>query len=101
MTSRTLDKLTGAKVFLKCENFQKIGAFKFRGGFNALSKLTPAQKRAGVITFSSGNHAQAIASSAQILGMKATIVMPYDAPEAKVDATAGYGATIVRYDRYK
>ena len=64
MTSRTLDKITGAKLFLKCENFQRIGAFKFRGGFNALSKFTPAQRKAGVITFSSGNHAQAIASSA-------------------------------------
>ena len=101
MTSKTLDQLTGAKIFLKCENFQRIGAFKFRGGYNALSNFTPAQKKAGVITYSSGNHAQAISCAAKILKMKATIIMPYDAPKAKVDATKGYGATVIQYDRYK
>jgi len=101
LRSRTLDAQMGASVFLKCENMQRIGAFKFRGAFNALSRFTPEQRRHGVAAFSSGNHAQAIALSAQILGMPATILMPADAPQAKIAATRGYGATVVLYDRYK
>ncbi|KAG0165114.1 hypothetical protein DFQ28_004639 [Apophysomyces sp. BC1034] len=100
LTSRTVDDALGASVFFKCENFQRIGAFKFRGAFNALSKLDGSQREAGVVAFSSGNHAQATALSAKLLDMPATIVMPYDAPRAKVDATKGYGATVVMYDRY-
>ncbi|TGV05031.1 pyridoxal-phosphate dependent enzyme, partial [Alcaligenaceae bacterium 429] len=100
MTSRTLNDLWGAEVFFKCENLQRMGAFKFRGGFNALAKFSPEQRKAGVVTFSSGNHAQAIALSARILGIPATIIMPHDAPEAKANATEGYGGKIVRYDRY-
>lgn len=100
MTSRTADEALGARVFFKCENFQRMGAFKFRGAFNALSKFSAEQKRAGVVTFSSGNHAQAIALSAKILGVPATIVMPQDAPAAKVAATKGYGGNVVTYDRY-
>jgi threonine dehydratase len=100
LTSRRVDAETGARVFFKCENFQRMGAFKFRGAFNALSRFDDAQRRAGVVTYSSGNHAQAIALAAGILGIPATIVMPHDAPEAKVAATLGYGATVVRYDRY-
>ncbi|WP_415788870.1 threo-3-hydroxy-L-aspartate ammonia-lyase [Bordetella tumulicola] len=101
LTSRTLNALTGAEIFLKCENFQRMGAFKFRGAFNALAKFSPEQKRAGVVAFSSGNHAQGIALSAQLLGIPATIVMPHDAPAAKVAATKGYGATVVIYNRYE
>lgn len=100
MTSRTLDDAMGAQVFFKCENFQRMGAFKFRGAFNALSRFSPEQKQAGVVAFSSGNHAQAIALSARIQGIPATIVMPEDAPAAKVAATKGYGADVVFYDRY-
>ncbi|SDP82695.1 threonine dehydratase [Ralstonia sp. 25mfcol4.1] len=100
-TSRTLDERLGAEVFFKCENFQRMGAFKFRGAFNALSKFTPEQRKGGVVAFSSGNHAQGIALSAKLLGMPATIVMPLDAPALKVAATKGYGATVVMYDRYK
>ncbi|MGF6273096.1 threonine dehydratase [Massilia sp. UYP11] len=100
LTSRTVNEEFGAEVFFKCENMQRMGAFKFRGGYNALAKFSPEQRRAGVVAFSSGNHAQAIALSAQILGMPATIVMPQDAPAAKVAATRGYGATVVTYDRY-
>jgi threo-3-hydroxy-L-aspartate ammonia-lyase len=99
-TSRTLNEMIGAEVFIKCENFQRMGAFKFRGAFNALSKFTPEQRKAGVVAFSSGNHAQGIALSAKILNMPATIVMPHDAPAAKVAATKGYGAQVVIYDRY-
>ncbi|RDU98780.1 threo-3-hydroxy-L-aspartate ammonia-lyase [Trinickia dinghuensis] len=99
-TSRTLNEIVGADVFIKCENFQRMGAFKFRGAFNALSKFSPQQRKAGVVAFSSGNHAQGIALSAKILGMPATIVMPHDAPAAKVAATKGYGANVVVYDRY-
>lgn len=99
-TSRTLDQMVGAEVFLKCENFQRMGAFKFRGAFNALSKFSPEQRKSGVVAFSSGNHAQGIALSARILGIPATIVMPHDAPAAKVAATKGYGANVVIYDRY-
>jgi len=101
MTSRTVNKELEAEVFFKCENFQRMGAFKFRGAFNALSRFNEEQRRAGVVTFSSGNHAQAIALSASLLGMPATIVMPHDAPASKVAATKGYGGNVVIYDRYK
>jgi len=100
MTSRTVDEALGAQVFFKCENLQRMGAFKFRGAFNALSRFNAEQRRAGVVAFSSGNHAQAIALSARILGIPATIVMPHDAPAAKVEATKGYGGKVVVYDRY-
>lgn len=100
MTSRTADEALGAQLFFKCENLQRMGAFKFRGGFNALSRFTPEQRKAGVVAFSSGNHAQAVALSARILGIPATIIMPLDAPAAKVAATKGYGAQVVTYDRY-
>ncbi|HDR9358184.1 TPA: threo-3-hydroxy-L-aspartate ammonia-lyase [Burkholderia vietnamiensis] len=100
MTSSTLDDALGAQVFFKCENLQRMGAFKFRGAFNALSRFDATQRRNGVVTFSSGNHAQAIALSARILGIPATIVMPQDAPAAKVAATRGYGGNVVTYDRY-
>jgi threo-3-hydroxy-L-aspartate ammonia-lyase len=99
-TSRTLNDIMGADVFFKCENFQRMGAFKFRGAFNALAKFSPEQRKAGVVAFSSGNHAQGVALSARILGIPATIVMPHDAPAAKVAATKGYGAKVVAYDRY-
>jgi threonine dehydratase len=101
LTSRTADEASGASLFFKCENFQRMGAFKFRGAFNALSRFDARQRRAGVVAFSSGNHAQAIALSARLLGMPATIVMPHDAPAAKVAATRGYGGTVVVYDRYR
>ncbi|WP_321840766.1 threo-3-hydroxy-L-aspartate ammonia-lyase [Paraburkholderia bannensis] len=100
MTSRTANALAGAELFFKCENFQRMGAFKFRGAYNAIAQFTPEQKQGGVITFSSGNHAQAIALSAQLLGVKAVIVMPHDAPAVKVEATRGYGGEVVFYDRY-
>ncbi|KVZ09641.1 threo-3-hydroxy-L-aspartate ammonia-lyase [Burkholderia stagnalis] len=100
MTSRTINEELGAQVFFKCENLQRMGAFKFRGAFNALSRFTGEQRRNGVVAFSSGNHAQAIALSARLLGMPATIVMPSDAPAAKVEATRGYGGNVVMYDRY-
>lgn len=100
-TSRTVNEALGAEVFFKCENLQRMGAFKFRGGYNALARFTPEQRKAGVVAFSSGNHAQAIALSARLLGVPATIVMPHDAPAAKVAATKGYGAQVVIYDRYK
>jgi threonine dehydratase len=99
-TSRTFDEKVGAHVFFKCENFQRMGAFKFRGAYNALSRFSPEQARRGVITFSSGNHAQAIALSARLLGMPSVIVMPRDAPTVKIDATLGYGGEIVFYDRH-
>ncbi len=98
LTSSTIDALTGAKVHFKCENFQRMGAFKFRGAYNALSQLSPEQKRKGVVAFSSGNHAQAVALSGQLLGVPATIVMPTDAPKVKLEATRGYGAEVVMYD---
>ena len=101
LTSRIADEVFGADVFFKCENLQRTGAFKFRGAFNALSKFDAQQRRAGVVTFSSGKHAQAIALSARLLGMPASIVMPEDAPQAKIEATRSYGATIVLYNRYK
>ncbi len=97
-TSTTLNAEVGAQVFLKCENLQRIGAFKFRGAWNAISRLAPAERRAGIIAFSSGNHAQAVALAAQILGIQATIVMPSDAPATKKAATLAYGAAVVEYD---
>jgi threonine dehydratase len=100
LTSRQANERLGAELFFKCENFQRMGAFKFRGAFNALSRFDAAQRKAGVVAFSSGNHAQAIALSAQLLGIPATIVMPSDAPAAKVAATKGYGGDVVLYDRY-
>ncbi|EPB2247307.1 threo-3-hydroxy-L-aspartate ammonia-lyase [Citrobacter sp. FDAARGOS_156] len=100
MTSRTVNEEFGADVFFKCENFQRMGAFKFRGAMNALRQFTPEQRAAGVVAFSSGNHAQAIALSAKLLGIPATIIMPHDAPAAKVAATKGYGGHVVMYDRY-
>src|SRR5690606_34866546 len=99
LTSATLDARLGAQVYFKCENFQRIGAFICRCGYNALSNLTDAHRKAGVIAFSSGNHAQAIALAARLLGVQATIVMPHDAPSAKKAATQGYGARVVEYDR--
>jgi threonine dehydratase len=95
MTSSTLNEMTGSKCFLKCENFQKTGAFKFRGAFNALSQLSPKQKKKGVIAHSSGNHAQALALAAKLLGVKAVVVMPENASPVKTAATKGYGARIV------
>jgi threo-3-hydroxy-L-aspartate ammonia-lyase len=100
LTSRRIDAETGAHLHFKCENFQRMGAFKFRGAFNALSRFDEDQRRAGVVTYSSGNHSQAIALAASILDIPATIVMPHDAPESKVAATLGYGASVVRYNRY-
>jgi threo-3-hydroxy-L-aspartate ammonia-lyase len=105
LTSRTADARTGATVFFKCENLQRIGAFKFRGAYNALAQFTPAQRRAGVIAFSSGNHAQAIALAARLLEMPSVVVMPEDAPPSKLAATRGYqqgqpGSEIILYDRY-
>ena len=105
LTSRTADERTGAQLFFKCENLQRMGAFKFRGAYNALAQFTPAQRKAGVIAFSSGNHAQATALSARLLGMPSVIVMPLDAPPAKLAATRGYqagqpGSEVVLYDRY-
>lgn len=100
LTSRTINELTGAQCYFKCENFQRIGAFKFRGAMNALSQFTGEQRKNGVITFSSGNHAQAIALSAKLLGIPATIIMPEDAPSAKMQATKGYGGRVILYNRY-
>jgi threonine dehydratase len=101
MTSRTVDDEVGAAVFFKCENFQRMGAFKFRGAFNALARLDASARRRGVVAFSSGNHAQAVALAARILGIDATIVMPADAPASKLEATRSYGGRIVIYDRYR
>ena len=98
-TSRQFDELTGAQAFFKCENLQRMGAFKFRGAYNALETLSRDEKRRGVVAFSSGNHAQAVALAGHLLGVPATIVMPADAPAVKVAATRGYGAEIVFYDR--
>jgi len=98
-TSRSIDAETGATIFFKCENLQRAGAFKFRGAYNALSRLAPADRRRGVVTFSSGNHAQAIALAGQLLDIPRVIVMPSDAPEVKRAATAAYGGEIVLYDR--
>ncbi len=100
LTSRTANDLWGAELFFKCENFQRMGAFKFRGAYNALAQFSPEQKKLGVCAFSSGNHAQGIALSAQILGIPAAIVMPLDSPAVKLAATRGYGAEVITYDRY-
>jgi threonine dehydratase len=99
VTSRTVNERTGAQVFFKCENLQRAGAFKFRGAYNALSRLTGDERRNGVVTFSSGNHAQAIALAGQVLGIPRVIVMPSDAPAVKVEGTRGYGGEVVLYDR--
>jgi threo-3-hydroxy-L-aspartate ammonia-lyase len=101
LTSRTLDAMLGAQVFMKAENLQRMGAFKFRGGYNAVNVLSDAQRARGVVAFSSGNHAQAVALAAQLHGCHATIVMPHDAPALKLAATRGYGAEVVLYDRFK
>jgi threonine dehydratase len=101
LASRTVDAALGAEVYFKCENFQRMGAFKFRGAFNALSCLDAEARARGVIAFSSGNHAQAVALSARLLGMEATIVMPEDAPHAKMEATRDYGGQIVTYQRFR
>jgi len=98
MTSQTVDARTGARVFFKCENLQRMGAFKFRGAYNALSLLDEPRRRAGVVAFSSGNHAQAVALAGRLLGIPATIVMPSNAPAVKLEATRGYGAEVVTYD---
>lgn len=100
ITSRTLDAL-GCRVFLKCENLQRMGAFKFRGAYNRIAQLHPSQRRAGVVAFSSGNHAQGVALAGKLLEVPSTIVMPHDAPASKVDATRAYGAEIVFYDRHR
>ncbi|MFB7497497.1 pyridoxal-phosphate dependent enzyme [Streptomyces sp. NPDC056161] len=100
LRSRTLDRLVGAEIHVKCENYQRVGAFKFRGAYNAVSRLPPEQLAKGVAAYSSGNHAQAVALAARELGTTAVIVMPEDTPRSKIEATAGYGAEIVTYDRY-
>jgi threonine dehydratase len=100
VTSRTLDGVVGASVHVKAECFQRGGAFKFRGAFNKISSLSDAERARGVFAYSSGNHAQAVAIAAQLVGASATILMPEDAPRAKLDATRGYGAEIVTYDRW-
>ncbi|HMM43720.1 MAG TPA: pyridoxal-phosphate dependent enzyme, partial [Thermomicrobiales bacterium] len=99
ISSRTLNDLTGREVFLKCESFQRAGSFKFRGAYNAISRLDEDARKRGVVAYSSGNHAQGVALSAKLLGVPAVIVMPDDAPQAKQDATRGYGAEIVFFDR--
>src|SRR5688572_19817517 len=101
LTSRSIDRRTGARVFFKCENLQRAGAFKFRGAYNALTRLSPEAKRSGVVAYSSGNHAQAVALAGALLGVPTVIVMPGDAPGVKVDATRGYGAEVVLYDRLR
>ena len=98
MTSRTLDDRLGASLHLKCENLQRTGAFKFRGAYNAIASLSPEERRRGVLTYSSGNHAQAMALASRLLDVKATIVMPTNAPAAKRRATEEYGASVVPYD---
>ena len=99
LTSRTFNRLTGASAFFKCENFQRGGAFKFRGAYNALKRIAETGKATGVLTYSSGNHAQALAMAGGLLGIQTTIIMPSDAPAVKVAATRGYGAEIILYDR--
>jgi len=100
LTSRTADAIANASLFFKCENFQRMGAFKFRGAYNAIAGFTEEQRRAGVLTYSSGNHAQAIALSARLAGIRAAIIMPNDAPALKVAATREYGGEVIFYDRY-
>ena len=99
LTSSTADALIGARLFLKCENLQRMGAFKFRGAYNALSQLGPEERKRGVLAFSSGNHAQAVALAGKLLGIKTLIVMPENAPKVKLDATRGYGAEVVTYGK--
>jgi threonine dehydratase len=99
LTSRLVNEQTQAQVFFKCENFQRTGSFKFRGAYNALAQLSDAQKQKGVLTFSSGNHAQAVALAGQLLGIATTIIMPEDAPQVKIAATRSYGAEVILYDR--
>jgi threonine dehydratase len=101
LTTTTADEMTGARIFFKPENLQRMGAFKFRGAYNAIARLDDAQRKRGVLAFSSGNHAQAIALSARLAGIKAVIVMPADAPALKLAATRGYGAEVITYDRMK
>ena len=101
VSSRTLDELLGLQVLMKAENLQRMGAFKFRGGYNAVNVLSEAERARGVVAFSSGNHAQAVALAAQLHGCAATIVMPHDAPALKLAATRGYGAEVIVYDRYR
>src|SRR2546425_6039573 len=101
MTSHAVDGRTGAQVFFKCENFQRMGAFKFRGAYNAMSRLSPEERRRGVLAYSSGNHAQAVALAGKMLGIRVTIVMPADAPAGKLDATRGEGAGGGRYAKHK
>jgi threonine dehydratase len=101
LTSATVDARTGAQVFFKCENFQRMGAFKFRGAYNALARLSPEEQKRGVLAYSSGNHAQAVALAGRLLGVKPVIVMPMDAPTVKVEATRGYGAEVILYDKHK
>lgn len=101
LTSRTLDDICGCSVHLKCENFQRTGAFKIRGAYNALSRVDEGERKNGVLTFSSGNHAQALALAGQLLGVKTTVVMPDDAPLIKRNATEGYGADIIFYNRFQ
>lgn len=98
LTSRTVNERTGATVLFKCENFQRMGAFKFRGAFNALAQLSPQQRRGGVLAYSSGNHAQAVALAGSLLGVNTVIVMPQNAPPVKLEATRGYGAEVITYD---
>ena len=101
ITSTTLNERAGGEIFLKCENFQRMGAFKFRGAYNRIVQLTETQRRAGVVAFSSGNHAQGVALASKLLGVPAVIVMPEDAPKSKIAATQGYGAEVVFYDRHR
>ena len=101
VTSRTVDDKVGAQIFFKCENLQRGGAFKFRGAHNALSQLNQEQRTRGVITYSSGNHAQAVALAGRLLGIPATIVMPQDAPPVKLAATRGYGGEVITYDKHE
>jgi threo-3-hydroxy-L-aspartate ammonia-lyase len=100
LTSRTANERTGAELFFKCENFQRMGAFKFRGAYNSIVQFSEKQRQYGVLTYSSGNHAQAVALSARLLGVKAAIIMPHDAPASKVAATKGYGGEVITYNRY-
>lgn len=101
LTSATLDDRASGRIFLKCENFQRMGAFKFRGAYNRLVQLDDTQRRGGVVAFSSGNHAQGVALAAKLLGVRAAIIMPEDAPKSKIAATQGYGAEVILYDRYR
>ncbi|HET8610301.1 MAG TPA: threo-3-hydroxy-L-aspartate ammonia-lyase [Burkholderiales bacterium] len=101
LTSHTVDQRCGAEVFFKCENLQRAGAFKFRGAYNTLAQLPPEARTRGVVAYSSGNHAQAVALASRILGIRATIIMPDDAPAVKREATQGYGAEVITYDKHK